>query len=75
MSPHCPADNYSAAVIYPNNAAAVLPDVDAQDRNLHGSAPFPSRKGHHTRCPRKGGPSHNQHDMPLLTPTPSQNCI
>jgi hypothetical protein len=28
-----------AAVIYPDNAAAVLPDVDTQKGNMHGSAP------------------------------------
>lgn len=39
LSPHRSTDNHSAAVIYPNNAAAVLPDVDTQYGNLHGSDP------------------------------------
>jgi hypothetical protein len=49
------------AVIYPNNATAVLSNIDTQDGNLHGSAPYLLRERHHTRCPRKGGPFHNQH--------------
>jgi hypothetical protein len=60
LSPYRSTDNHSAALIYPNNAATVLPDVDTQYGNLHDTAPFPSTEGHHTRCPRKGGPSHNQ---------------
>lgn len=27
---------------------------------LHGSAPFPPKERHHTRCSRNGGPFHNQ---------------
>ncbi len=42
LSPHCWTDNHSAAVVYTDNGSAVLPDVHSQDRNLHGSAPFPS---------------------------------
>ncbi|MBO0145551.1 hypothetical protein JZX87_31065 [Agrobacterium sp. Ap1] len=36
LSPHRSTGNYSAAVIYPNNAAAILSDVDTQYGNLHG---------------------------------------
>jgi hypothetical protein len=39
LSPHRSTNNHCAAVIYPNNAAAVLPDVDTQKGNMHGSAP------------------------------------
>ncbi len=61
LPPHRSADNHRTFVVNSHNAAAVLPYVDAKYRNRHDLAPIPSMTRHHTRCSRKGGPSHNQH--------------
>ena len=60
LSPHCSTQSHGTLVVNTNDTEAVLPNVDTQYGNLNGSAPFPSKERHHTRCSRKGGPSHNQ---------------
>lgn len=59
LSPHRSTDNHSAVVIYPNNAAAVLPVVDTQYGNLMARL-LPFKRTTSYSMSRKGGPSQNQ---------------